>query len=345
MAGVTEIRVPDIGDFSDVPVIEVLVGVGDRIRPEDPLVTLESDKATMDVPSPTAGTVVDIALSVGDLVSEGGLILTLESAESVASSESADSATPMPAPAPTPPVDPVARAIDTSTSTGASTPDPRAPRGRPSPTASLANRTAAAPALPCHTRDAALRPRARCRPRESPRHRAQGTNPPRGHQRLREARTGHPPAREHAGRDRHSTHPGRGLRQVRRNRDAPARTHQAHLGPAPAPLVGERPARHQPRRGRRDGPRSVPPVDQGRGGGRRRAHHPPRLRDEGGGGDARRVPTFNASLGPEGDTLVIKKYVHARHRGGHPERTHGAGAARRRPQGRVRPRPRDGGTR
>ena len=138
MAGVTEIRVPDIGDFSDVPVIEVLVGVGDRIRPEDPLVTLESDKATMDVPSPMAGTVVDIALSVGDLVSEGGLILTMESAESVDSSESADSATPMPVPASTPPVDPAARATDTSTSTGASAPDPRAPQGRPSPTASLA---------------------------------------------------------------------------------------------------------------------------------------------------------------------------------------------------------------
>ena len=142
MAGVTEIRVPDIGDFSDVPVIEVLVGVGDRIRPEDPLVTLESDKATMDVPSPMAGTVVDIALSVGDLVSEGGLILTMESAESVASSESADSATPMPVPASTPPVEPAARATDTSAPTGASAPDPRAPRGRPSPTASLATEPA-----------------------------------------------------------------------------------------------------------------------------------------------------------------------------------------------------------
>ena len=138
MAGVAEIRVPDIGDFSDVPVIEVLVGVGDRIRPEDPLVTLESDKATMDVPSPMAGTVVDIALSVGDLVSEGGLILTMESAESVDSSESAESTTPMPVPAPTSPVDPAARATDTSAPTGASAPDPRAPQGRPSPTASLA---------------------------------------------------------------------------------------------------------------------------------------------------------------------------------------------------------------
>ena len=145
MAVVTEIRVPDIGDFSDVPVIEVLVGVGDRIRPEDPLVTLESDKATMDVPSPMAGTVVDIVLSVGDLVSEGGLILTMESAESVDSRESADSATPMPVPAPTPPVDPVARATDISAPTGASAPDPRAPQGRPSPTASLAPEPALRP--------------------------------------------------------------------------------------------------------------------------------------------------------------------------------------------------------
>ena len=145
MAVVTEIRVPDIGDFSGVPVIEVLVGVGDRIRPEDPLVTLESDKATMDVPSPMAGTVVDIALSVGDLVSEGGLILTMESAESVDSSESADSATPMPVLAPTPPVDPAARVTDTSAPTGASAPDPRAPQGRPSPTASLAPEPAPRP--------------------------------------------------------------------------------------------------------------------------------------------------------------------------------------------------------
>ena len=146
MAVVTKIRVPDIGDFSDVPVIEVLVGVGDRIRSEDPLVTLESDKATMDVPSPMAGTVVDIALSVGDLVSEGGLILTMESAESVDSSESADSATPMSVPAPTPPVNPAARVTDTSAPTGASAPDPRAPQGRPSPTASLAPEPASRPA-------------------------------------------------------------------------------------------------------------------------------------------------------------------------------------------------------
>ena len=61
-----EIRVPDIGDFTDVPIIEILVSPGDTVAAEDPLLTLESDKATLDVPSPVAGTVTSLALSVGD---------------------------------------------------------------------------------------------------------------------------------------------------------------------------------------------------------------------------------------------------------------------------------------
>jgi dihydrolipoamide dehydrogenase len=76
--GTIEVRVPDIGDFKDVPIIEVAVKQGDRVKPEDPLITLESDKASMDVPSPSAGTVKDISIKVGDKVSEGSLILTLE---------------------------------------------------------------------------------------------------------------------------------------------------------------------------------------------------------------------------------------------------------------------------
>ena len=77
-AGATvEVRVPDIGGFSDVPVIEVFVKPGDVVKPEDPLVTLESDKATMDVPSPAAGTVQGVRVAVGDKVSEGSVILTL----------------------------------------------------------------------------------------------------------------------------------------------------------------------------------------------------------------------------------------------------------------------------
>src|SRR4029450_6647999 len=72
-----EVRVPDIGDFKDVPIIEVAVKSGDQIKPEDPLITLESDKASMEVPSPAAGTVKDVNVKVGDKVSEGSLILTL----------------------------------------------------------------------------------------------------------------------------------------------------------------------------------------------------------------------------------------------------------------------------
>src|SRR5437762_13611526 len=73
-----EVKVPDIGDFKDVPVIEVFVKPGDAVKPDDSLITLESDKATMDVPSPSAGVVKDMKLRVGDKVSEGGVILTLE---------------------------------------------------------------------------------------------------------------------------------------------------------------------------------------------------------------------------------------------------------------------------
>ena len=71
------VAVPDIGDFSDVPVIEVLVAPGDRVDAETPLVTLESDKATMDVPSPHAGTVESVLVAVGDTVSEGAALLVL----------------------------------------------------------------------------------------------------------------------------------------------------------------------------------------------------------------------------------------------------------------------------
>jgi pyruvate dehydrogenase E2 component (dihydrolipoamide acetyltransferase) len=73
-----QVLVPDIGDFDDVPVIEVLVSVGDTVAAEDPLVTLESDKATMDVPSPVAGKIAELKVSVGDKVSEGTELLTVE---------------------------------------------------------------------------------------------------------------------------------------------------------------------------------------------------------------------------------------------------------------------------
>ena len=69
---------PDIGDFEDVPIIEILVSPGDTVAVDDPLLTLESDKATMDVPAPFAGTISELHVKVGDRVSQGTLLLTIE---------------------------------------------------------------------------------------------------------------------------------------------------------------------------------------------------------------------------------------------------------------------------
>ncbi len=105
MSGATEVRVPDIGDFTDVPVIEIHVAPGDTVAPEDPLVTLESDKATMDVPAPLAGVVRQLQVTVGDRVSEGSILLTLESdgdGDGAESAPPAEPATPPPAEPATP---------------------------------------------------------------------------------------------------------------------------------------------------------------------------------------------------------------------------------------------------
>ncbi|HMQ94360.1 MAG TPA: dihydrolipoyllysine-residue acetyltransferase [Amaricoccus sp.] len=98
-----EVKVPDIGDFSDIPVITVFVNAGDTVAADDPLIELESDKATMEVPSPAAGQVKEVKLSAGDRVSEGSLILTLEAAGAGAEAKPAaeePKAAPAPAAAP-----------------------------------------------------------------------------------------------------------------------------------------------------------------------------------------------------------------------------------------------------
>jgi len=98
--GTVEVKVPDIGDYDGVPVIEIHVKVGDTINAEDAIVTLESDKATMDVPSPQAGTVKEIKVKVGDSVSEGALLVILEAAGGAAAAAPAPAAAaPAPAPA------------------------------------------------------------------------------------------------------------------------------------------------------------------------------------------------------------------------------------------------------
>src|SRR5204863_6943721 len=108
MSDVLEVHVPDIGDFTDVPVIEILVKPGDTVAQGDPLVTRESDKATMDVPAPADGVVQELRVNVGDTVSEGSPILTLavevEAAAPLAAEASAAPAPAPPAPEPAPAV-------------------------------------------------------------------------------------------------------------------------------------------------------------------------------------------------------------------------------------------------
>jgi len=99
-----EVKVPDIGDFKDIPVIEIFVKAGDSVKAEDSLISLESDKATMDVPAPASGVVRDLKLKLGDKVSEGTLILTLDTAAEAkpAATAPAPSAPPPAAAAPAP---------------------------------------------------------------------------------------------------------------------------------------------------------------------------------------------------------------------------------------------------
>jgi len=334
----TEVRVPDIGDFSDVPVIEILVDVGDRIHPEDPLVTLESDKATMDVPAPSGGVVQEVAVAVGDNVSEGSVLvrITTEGGDADAPEASAGAAEPAfagdaaprdttasddlvdsapaadiaavagvtdaPAPAPAGP-------FDKPSAGRASAPDPRAPRGRPSPTASLA---AEPPPRPASHATPAMRRYARELGVDIARVKGTGRK-------------------------------GRILREdingfVKNALSAPPPAVAEGAGIPPVPTVdftkfGEVETRPLSRIKRISGPHlhrswvNVPHV----------TNHDEAdvtdleafrqsIKEEAAAGGVRitllafvtravaatlaEFPAFNASLGPEGDTLVIKKYIH-----------------------------------
>ncbi|MBL8534747.1 MAG: dihydrolipoyllysine-residue acetyltransferase [Betaproteobacteria bacterium] len=102
MGAIKEILVPDIGDFKDVPVIEILVKPGDSVSAEASVVTLESDKATMEVPTPVAGVVKEVKVKIGDKVAQGSLLMTVETADAAQASASPSPAAPPAAPAPTP---------------------------------------------------------------------------------------------------------------------------------------------------------------------------------------------------------------------------------------------------
>jgi pyruvate dehydrogenase E2 component (dihydrolipoamide acetyltransferase) len=91
MAALKDVLVPDIGDFSAVPVVEILVSAGDTVATDDPLITLESDKATMDIPAPFGGVVTEVRVALGDEIAEGALILTLQTdGEGAAATSSAE---------------------------------------------------------------------------------------------------------------------------------------------------------------------------------------------------------------------------------------------------------------
>jgi pyruvate dehydrogenase E2 component (dihydrolipoyllysine-residue acetyltransferase) len=122
---VAEVAVPDIGDFADVPVIEILVAVGETVTKDQPLITLESDKATMEIPSPVAGVVQDIKVQLGDKVSEGTPIAVLQAAEGAAEAAAA----PAPATAA-----PIVAEQEPAPASSAPAPAPSAPA--PPPTAS-----------------------------------------------------------------------------------------------------------------------------------------------------------------------------------------------------------------
>ncbi|MDZ4355580.1 MAG: dihydrolipoyllysine-residue acetyltransferase [Variovorax sp.] len=101
-AGLAEVRVPDIGDFKDVPVIEIFVKAGDTVKAEDPLMSLESDKATMDVPAPLGGVVQEIRVKLGDKVSQGSVIMMLTTGAATAGAPVSvvqDAPSPQPSPA------------------------------------------------------------------------------------------------------------------------------------------------------------------------------------------------------------------------------------------------------
>jgi pyruvate dehydrogenase E2 component (dihydrolipoamide acetyltransferase) len=133
----SEVQVPDIGDYEDVTVIEVLVGVGDLVNEDDPLITLESDKATMDIPAPAAGTVADVLVKVGDQVSQGTAIAVLRRGDGAMSQPPSLVGQQEPEPEPTEPV--------VETTEAAPAPGPEAP-----PSASVGRVPAAEPDLGTH---------------------------------------------------------------------------------------------------------------------------------------------------------------------------------------------------
>src|SRR6476620_4732404 len=122
MTNTVEVKVPDIGGYDDVPVIEVLVAVGDTVAVDQGLLTLESDKATMEVPSSVAGVVRELKVKVGDKVSEGTVVAVLESADATAAAPAPSAPTTAAAPSSAPKAVASQQAITAASTTNGATP-------------------------------------------------------------------------------------------------------------------------------------------------------------------------------------------------------------------------------
>ncbi len=140
--GVVEVKVPDIGDFSDVPVIDLFVKVGDSIKVDDAIATLESDKATMDVPSTVAGVIKEVLVQLGSRVSEGAVLIKVETGAGAASAPAAAPVAPAVVPAA-----PAAVSAPATTSTAAATPAALAP------TLPLGSKVHASPSVRAYARE------------------------------------------------------------------------------------------------------------------------------------------------------------------------------------------------
>jgi pyruvate dehydrogenase E2 component (dihydrolipoamide acetyltransferase) len=137
-----EVKVPDIGDFTDIPVIEIFVKPGDSVKAEDSLITLESDKATMDVPSPAAGIVKEVKVKLGDKVSEGSPIVVVETGATAPAEAPKPAAAKAPSPAPAPAATPPPAAAAAPAPAAAVPPKPAQPSAATAPVDSAAFKAA-----------------------------------------------------------------------------------------------------------------------------------------------------------------------------------------------------------
>ena len=263
---VEQVKVPDIGDVDEVDVVEVLVAAGDEVEVDDSLITLESDKASMEVPSPLAGTVAEVQVKAGDQVGEGDLILTLEVSDEKPAAEAP------PEPAKSEPAKATAAESEPVKEEPAAAEEP-APRRRRAVGGSRRPGRPTRRQAPARPRrhglrqpgGAPLRPRAGRRPGPGPGHRPQGADPAgrRPGVRQEDPLASRRPER----RPLLPEMPVIDFSQLRRDRARGADPDAEDLGAQPAAQLAQRAARHPARRGRHHRARGVPPGAQGRGQG------------------------------------------------------------------------------